>query len=127
MAGSISGLFPGQNLSHRAVMEFIGLAPVLCVGRAAWNCRVTGEKDMTKFATLALAATIAGGVAGSAMAQTGGVSPSAAAPSHKAKVSVRHARPLYNMAPGSAPVNGRDDPAFTGGGSLGYNQMIYNW
>jgi len=40
---------------------------------------------------------------------------------------VRHARPLYNMAPGSALVNGRDDPAFTGGGSLGYNQMIYNW
>jgi hypothetical protein len=31
------------------------------------------------------------------------------------------------MAPGSAPANGRDDPAFTGGGSLGYNQMIYNW
>ena len=40
---------------------------------------------------------------------------------------MQHARPLYNMAPGSAPVNGRDDPAFTGGGSLGYNQMIYNW
>jgi hypothetical protein len=50
-----------------------------------------------------------------------------AAASHKARGSAQHARPLYNMVPGGAPVNGRDDPAFTGGGSLGYNQMIYNW
>lgn len=88
---------------------------------------------MTKFATLALVVAIAaGGAAGAATAQTGGTSPSIATASHKAgasvaKASVRHARPLYNMAPGGAAVNGRDDPAFTGGGSLGYNQMIYNW
>ena len=93
---------------------------------------------MTKFATLALVvAIVALGPAGPAMAQTGGASPSVATTSPKAKafpakafpakVAPRLARPLYNMAPGSAPVNGRDDPAFTGGGSLGYNQMIYNW
>lgn len=93
---------------------------------------------MTKCATLALVVAIAAaGAVGSAMAQTGAPSPSVATESHQAKTSVaktsmaktsvRHARPLYNMAPGSALVNGRDDPAFTGGGSLGYNQMIYNW
>ena len=36
-------------------------------------------------------------------------------------------RALYNVAPQSrTPVNS-DDPALTGGGSLGYNQNIYNW
>ena len=35
-------------------------------------------------------------------------------------------RPLYDVVPqGYAPRNS-DDPALTGGGSLGYNQMIYN-
>jgi hypothetical protein len=110
-------------------MEFIACGPVLLPGRAAWKCRVTGEKNMTKFATLALVVAIAAaGMAGSAMAQTGGTSPSVAPAPHKAKASAQQrARPLYNMAPGSAPVNGRDDPVFTGGGSLGYNRMIYNW
>ncbi len=75
-------------------------------------------------ATVALVAAVAA-FGTPSFAQTNTGSPSVTAPTHKA--SVQHARPLYNMAPGSAPVNGRDDPAFTGGGSLGYNQMIYNW
>jgi hypothetical protein len=112
-------------------MEFIGPAPVLFVGGAAWNCRATGVKNMTKtVATAVLVAAIAAtmtAIASPSFAETNAGSPAVTATSHKVKASVQHARPLYNMAPGSAPVNGRDDPAFTGGGSLGYNQMIYSW
>ena len=83
-----------------------------------------------KVATVALVAAMAASMAAMAtpsFAQTNAGTPAATAPAHKAKAPAQHARPLYNMAPGSAPANGRDDPAFTGGGSLGYNQMIYNW
>lgn len=58
---------------------------------------------------------------------TGLVAPASAQGSH-AKLAAHHTnRPLYDVAPQrSAPVNS-DDPSLTGGGSTGYNQMIYNW
>jgi len=45
-----------------------------------------------------------------------------------ASAAARHSgRPLYDVVPqGQAAVNS-DDPSLTGGGSTGYNQMIYNW
>jgi|GEM_PF-2767079 hypothetical protein len=46
-----------------------------------------------------------------------------------AKSSVSHQRSprLFNMAPqGKGSINS-DDPSLTGGGSIGYNQNIYNW
>ncbi len=44
-----------------------------------------------------------------------------------AKLVAHHTnRPLYDVAPRGGPVNS-DDPSLTGGGSAGYNQMIYNW
>jgi hypothetical protein len=57
-----------------------------------------------------------------------GMATPAAAATHHAKGPAHYAgRPLYNVAPQSrAPVNS-DDPALTGGGSIGYNQNIYNW
>jgi hypothetical protein len=57
-----------------------------------------------------------------------GVAMPAAAAAHHANGPAHYAgRPLYNIAPQSrAPVNS-DDPALTGGGSIGYNQNIYNW
>ncbi len=55
--------------------------------------------------------------------------PASAKPAH-AKITVHRAdRPLYDVAPQGAvgrAVNS-DDPSLTGGGSTGYNQMIYNW
>jgi hypothetical protein len=42
-------------------------------------------------------------------------------------VAHRSARPLYDMVPQRGAPAFSDDPASTGGGSLGYNQMIYNW
>jgi hypothetical protein len=57
-----------------------------------------------------------------------GMAAPAAAASHHGKASpqkVSHS--FYDVAPqGRAPVNS-DDPSLTGGGSLGYNQNIYNW
>jgi hypothetical protein len=40
-----------------------------------------------------------------------------------------HHRVLYNIVPDYNPQThlNSDDPALTGGGSLGYNQNIYNW
>ena len=51
-----------------------------------------------------------------------------AAATHYARASAYHAgAPLYDTAVrGRAPINS-DDPALTGGGSIGYNQNIYNW
>ncbi len=34
---------------------------------------------------------------------------------------------LYLMVPNTQPGLDPDDPALTGGGSLGYNRNIYNW
>jgi hypothetical protein len=38
-------------------------------------------------------------------------------------------RPIYDVAPGYGKQTGTDSnaPAATGGGSLGYNQNLYNW
>jgi hypothetical protein len=112
-------------------MEFPRLCFVLFHGwRAAALRRVHyGERTMIRISTLALAIAIVAPIAPAAMAQTGG-SPAVAA--HKAKMPNKEPkfesrRPLYNMAPGNAPVLGRDDPAGTGGGSIGYNKMLYNW
>jgi hypothetical protein len=87
---------------------------------------------MIRISALAFSvALVAQGTASSAVAQTI-LAPQSASPpsvaSHKANA-IRHgARPLYNMAPGNYPARGgSDDPAVTGGGSIGYNQMIYNW
>jgi hypothetical protein len=57
-----------------------------------------------------------------------GIAAPAAAASHHAKASAQKvSHSFYDVAPqGRAPVNS-DDPALTGGGSLGYNQNIYNW
>jgi hypothetical protein len=33
----------------------------------------------------------------------------------------------FAMVPGDQPVRSSNDPALTGGGSLGYNQNIYNY
>jgi hypothetical protein len=57
----------------------------------------------------------------------GVVTPAAAATRHANGPAHYAGHPLYNVAPQSrAPVNS-DDPALTGGGSIGYNQNIYNW
>jgi hypothetical protein len=51
----------------------------------------------------------------------------ASAQGNHAKLVAHHTnRPLYDVAPRGGPVNS-DDPSLTGGGSAGYNQMIYNW
>ncbi|HEX4411825.1 MAG TPA: hypothetical protein VH206_23880 [Xanthobacteraceae bacterium] len=78
---------------------------------------------MIKITTLALAtAFAAAAMAPSAMAQS--ASPKIA---HKARAPhYESGRPLYNMAPGTSSPLGRDTPAGTGGGSTGYNQMLYN-
>ncbi len=55
------------------------------------------------------------------------VAPAFAQGSHAKLVAHHTNRPLYDVAPlGGGPVNS-DDPSLTGGGSAGYNQMIYNW
>lgn len=48
---------------------------------------------------------------------------------HNARVAAHQqsARRLYNMVPQQSAPAFSDDPSSTGGGSVGYNQMIYNW
>ncbi len=53
----------------------------------------------------------------------------AAAKSNHVPAAVHHSGPLYDVVP-QGVVGGAvnsDDPSLTGGGSTGYNQMIYNW
>jgi hypothetical protein len=47
----------------------------------------------------------------------------------KPRVSHAHRTAIYNMAPGYNAQTSPDenDPARAGGGSLGYNQNLYNW
>jgi hypothetical protein len=74
---------------------------------------------VTKFASISvlIAAAAAVGLAAPASAQG----------SHAKLVAHHTNRPLYDVVrQGSASVNS-DDPSLTGGGSTGYNQMIYNW
>ena len=82
---------------------------------------------VTKFASTVLPIAAAAGVALVAALAVGAATPAAAA-MHQAKAPASHAvRPLYNVVPqGRAAVNS-DDPSLTGGGSIGYNQNIYNW
>lgn len=56
--------------------------------------------------------------------------PAAAASRHTSvrdKMQVQPARGLYDAAPQTQHAVNSDDPSLTGGGSLGYNQNIYNW
>lgn len=78
---------------------------------------------VTKFASTVLPIAAA---AAAALA-IGAATPAAAATHHASGPAHYAVRPLYNVAPQrGAPVNS-DDPSLTGGGSLGYNQNIYNW
>jgi hypothetical protein len=53
-----------------------------------------------------------------------------ASPSY-AYAAAAHHHPLYDVVPpGQGVIGGTvnsDDPSLTGGGSIGYNQNIYNW
>jgi hypothetical protein len=76
---------------------------------------------VTKFASTMLP------IAAAAALIIGVATPAAAATHHANGPAHYIGRPLYNVAPQSrAPVNS-DDPSLTGGGSIGYNQNIYNW
>jgi len=76
---------------------------------------------MTRLSSLALALTFAAvGIASPAAAQNMARS--------GAKAAGHHIKgPLYDVVPPGAPNGFSDDPSRTGGGSIGYNQMIYNW
>ena len=47
----------------------------------------------------------------------------------KPRVTHAHRTATHNVVPGYNPQThlDPDDPALTGGGSLGYNRNIYNW
>ncbi|MGA7431295.1 MAG: hypothetical protein WBQ24_16485 [Xanthobacteraceae bacterium] len=63
-----------------------------------------------------------------AMAMSMGLVAPASAQGSRARLVAHHTnRLLYDVvSQRSVPVNS-DDPSLTGGGSTGYNQMIYNW
>ncbi|HZC55552.1 MAG TPA: hypothetical protein VE396_05830 [Xanthobacteraceae bacterium] len=64
-------------------------------------------------------------VVAAAVAAVSFAAPASAASGH-AKVVTHHTdRRLFDVVP-QRSVNS-DDPSLTGGGSTGYNQMIYNW
>ncbi len=58
-----------------------------------------------------------------------GVVAPASAAAHHVKASAHSVgRPaLYDIAPQRRTPGNSDDPSLTGGGSIGYNQNIYNW
>ena len=77
---------------------------------------------VTKFATVLPIAAVAG------LALAIGLTVPAAAASHHAKAPAPQAgRALYDVAPQGRGTVNSDDPSLTGGGSVGYNQNIYNW
>jgi hypothetical protein len=78
-------------------------------------------KFVAKFASTMLPIAAVAGMAIS-------VATPAAAATHYARATADHVGgALYNVAPqGRATINS-DDPSLTGGGSVGYNQNIYNW
>lgn len=82
---------------------------------------------MTRFSSLAMVLTAltltltAAGIASPAMAQSNTAGPGDNAAGQYGK------GVLYDVVPPSAPSGLSDDPASTGGGSIGYNQMIYKW
>jgi hypothetical protein len=80
-------------------------------------------KFVTKFASTVLPIAAA-----AATAWAVGVATPAAAATHYAKATAYHAGgPLYDAAPQGRAFINSDDPSLTGGGSVGYNQNIYNW
>jgi hypothetical protein len=103
-------------------MEFIAAGFVLLrYGRQGSIRFVNQEKTMTSVSKLAFLAAIAvAGVTSPALAKSG-------ANLHSAKVPARHSGRLFDMAPQSEPARNSDAPSATGGGSIGYNQMLYNW
>jgi hypothetical protein len=76
---------------------------------------------VAKFASISVLVAAMAGLAAPAWAQ-----------GRQAKLVAHHTnRPLYDVVPqgrstAGAAVNS-DDPSLTGGGSVGYNQNIYNW
>jgi hypothetical protein len=57
----------------------------------------------------------------------GGLAAPASAKSHHSPAAAHHSAPLYDVVPQRQGAVNSDDPSLTGGGSAGYNQMIYNW
>jgi hypothetical protein len=111
-------------------MEFPACGAVGRLGRGALKlpgCRRKTMIRVTKFASTMLPIAA---VAGTALA-IGLAAPAAAASRHSvhpAKMPVhRAAHSLYDVVPQGKAAVSSDDPSLTGGGSLGYNQNIYNW
>jgi hypothetical protein len=61
-----------------------------------------------------------------AIAAVSVVAPASAKSSH-IPAAAHHSGPLYDVVPQGLGAVNSDDPSLTGGGSVGYNQMIYNW
>jgi hypothetical protein len=81
---------------------------------------------MSRFSSLALVlTTLALSFAAAGLASPAAAQSNTAWPDGKAAHYSNGA--LYDMVPPSAPNGFSDDPSRTGGGSIGYNQMIYNW
>ena len=98
-------------------MEFPGIAVVLLHGKTGGL--VIEEEIMSRLSLFALVTVVAAaGIVAPTLAQSH-------AASSRAKAAARYPG-LYDVAPRHAPRNS-DDPAATGGGSIGYNQMIYAW
>ncbi|MGC1777530.1 MAG: hypothetical protein WBB34_06245 [Xanthobacteraceae bacterium] len=77
---------------------------------------------MTRLSSLALVLTfMAAGVASPAAAQSN------AAWSRVKAADQYSPGQLYDVVPPSAPNGFSSDPSRTGGGSIGYNQTLYNW
>jgi len=83
------------------------------------------EKTMTSVAKLALLAALAAGIASPALARSDAHSSSAKVRAHD--IRAYDSGRLFDMAAPSAPKHAADTPSATGGGSTGYNQMLYNW
>jgi hypothetical protein len=76
------------------------------------------EKIMIRVSTFTFAAAIA------AMSLA---MPASAKPAHAKAMTHPTDQPLYDVIPQQQRSVNSDDPSLTGGGSAGYNAMIYNW
>jgi hypothetical protein len=94
----------------------------------AGSVETAGLQEKKMIVVGKLASTVLPIAAAAAVAfMIGGATPVAAAAHHATAPAHYAGHALYNVAPQSrAPVNS-DDPSLTGGGSIGYNQNIYNW
>jgi hypothetical protein len=91
------------------------------MGRQAGVQFTNQEKTMTSVSKLAfLAAFAAASIASPAFARSD-------TNSHSRKIPAHHSGRLFDIAPQNAPRHSSDTPSATGGGSIGYNQMLYNW